>query len=98
MYLYISSISLNINVYSVCALSCFSHGQLCVRLWTVVLPSSSVYRDSPGKNTGVGCHALHQGIVPTEGLNSHLLSLLHRQGSSLALPATWKAQMYSITS
>ena len=25
--------------------------------------------DSPGKNTGVGCHALLQGIFPTEGLN-----------------------------
>ena len=25
--------------------------------------------DSPGKNTGVGCHALLQGIFPTQGLN-----------------------------
>ena len=25
-------------------------------------PGSSVHRDSPGKNTGVGCHALFQGI------------------------------------
>ena len=25
--------------------------------------------DSPGKNTGVGCHALRQGIFPTQGLN-----------------------------
>ena len=23
--------------------------------------------DSPGKNTGVGCCALHQGIFPTQG-------------------------------
>ena len=23
--------------------------------------------DSPGKNTGVGCHALFQGIFPTQG-------------------------------
>ena len=30
--------------------------------------------DSPGKNTGVGCHALLlQGIFPTQGLNLHLL-------------------------
>ena len=28
--------------------------------------------DSPGKNTGVGCHALLQGIFPTLGLNSGL--------------------------
>ena len=33
------------------------------------LPGSSVYGDSPGKNTGVGCHALHQGIFPTQGSN-----------------------------
>ena len=29
--------------------------------------------DFPGKNTGVGCHFLCQGIFPTEGLNSRLL-------------------------
>ena len=29
--------------------------------------------DSPGKNTGVGCHFLLQGIVPTQGSNPHLL-------------------------
>ena len=32
-------------------------------------PGSSVCGDSPGKNTGVGCHALLQGIFPTQGLN-----------------------------
>ena len=30
----------------------------------------------PGKNTGVGCHSLLQGIFPTQGLNPHLLNLL----------------------
>ena len=29
--------------------------------------------DSPGKNTGVGCHFLLQGIFPTQGLNPFLL-------------------------
>ena len=29
--------------------------------------------DSPGKNTGVGCHALLQGIVPTQGSNTGCL-------------------------
>ena len=33
--------------------------------------------DSPGKNTGVGCHALLQGIFLIQGLNPHLLCLLH---------------------
>ena len=35
-------------------------------------PGSSVYGDSPGKNTGVGCHALLQGIFPTEVSNPGL--------------------------
>ena len=35
-------------------------------------PGSSVHGDSPGKNTGVGCHALLQGIVPSPGLNPGL--------------------------
>ena len=36
-------------------------------------PSSSVRGDFPGKNTGVGYHALLQGIFPTQGLNPGLL-------------------------
>ena len=35
-------------------------------------PGSSVCGDSPGKNTGVGCHVLLQGIFPTQGLNPGL--------------------------
>ena len=45
------------------------------------LPDSSVHADSPGKNTGVGCHALLQGIFPTQGIK-HLLCLLHWQADS----------------
>ena len=36
-------------------------------------PGSSVPWSSPGKNTGVGCHALLQRICPTQGRNPHLL-------------------------
>ena len=36
------------------------------------LPGSSVHGDSPGKNTGVSCHALLQGIFLTQGLNPGL--------------------------
>ena len=36
-------------------------------------PGSSVHGDSPGKNTGVACSALRQGIFPTQGLNPGLL-------------------------
>ena len=35
-------------------------------------PGSSVHEDSPGKNTGVGCHALLRRIFPSEGLNPGL--------------------------
>ena len=36
-------------------------------------PGSSVHGDSPGKNTGLGCHALLQGIFLTQGSNPCLL-------------------------
>ena len=35
-------------------------------------PGSSVHGDSPGKNTGMGCHDLLQGIFPTQGSNPGL--------------------------
>ena len=38
--------------------------------------------DFPGKNTGVGCHFLLQGIFPTQESNPHLL---HSQTDSLLL-------------
>ena len=40
---------------------------------------------SPGKNPGVGCHFLLQGILPTQELNPRLPSLLHQQADSLPL-------------
>ena len=46
-------------------------------------PGSSVHGILQGKNTGVGCHALHQGIFPTQGRNPRLLHLLHWQAGSL---------------
>ena len=36
------------------------------------LPGSSVHGDSPSKNAGVGCHALLQGIFPTQRWNPGL--------------------------
>ena len=41
-------------------------------LWPTRLLSA--HADSPGKNTGVDCHALLQGIFPTWGLNPGLLN------------------------
>ena len=40
------------------------------------LPGSSVYVDSPAKNTGVDYHALLQEIFPTQGSNPGLPHLL----------------------
>ena len=45
-------------------------------------PGSSVHGDSPGRNTGVGCHALLQGIFPTQGSNPglpHCRQILYHQ-------------------
>ena len=64
--------------------------QLCPNLCDPMdcsLPGPSVHGDSPGKNTGVGCHALLHGIFPTQGSNPGLsqcrqiLYCLSRQGS-----------------
>ena len=38
------------------------------------LPDSSIQWDSPEKNTGVGCHAILQGIFSTQGWNLRLMS------------------------
>ena len=50
-------------------------------------PGSSVHRDSPGKDTGVGCHALLQGIFPTQGLKPGL----HTAGGFFTVWATMEA-------
>ena len=52
--------------------------------------------DSPGKNTGVGCHFLLQGIFPSWGWNSRLLCLLCWQAGYyyfffFATSATWES-------
>ena len=57
-------------------------------------PGFSANGDSPGKNTGMGCHALFQGIFQTQGLNPRLLCFLHWQVGSLPLvppgkPGKW---------
>ena len=62
-------------------------------------PGFSVHGDSPGKNTGVGCHALLQRIFLTQGLNTGLLYCrwilypLSRQGSPRILE--WVAYPFS---
>ena len=55
-------------------------------------PGSSVHEDSPGKNTGVGCHALLQGIFRTQGSNlglPHCRWVLY-QLSHQGIPRIWE--------
>ena len=49
-------------------------------------PTSLIYSwDFQGKNTGMGCYFLLQGIFMTQGSNLHLLHFLHWQVYSLPL-------------
>ena len=48
-----------------------------------------------GKDNGVGCRALLQGIFPTQGLNQRLLHLLPSQAGSLPLAPPGKPFMVS---
>ena len=63
-----------------CSGAVLSHVRLFKTPWT---------EDSPGKNTGVGCHALLQRIFPTQGSNPGLqhcrwiLYQLNYQGSPM---------------
>ena len=72
--------------------SMLSCDRLFATLWTVA-------RQAPGKNTGVGCHALLQGIFPTQELNPsflHCRQTLYRmsyQGSPRILE--WITYPYS---
>ena len=65
---------------SINACVCAKSLQSCPALWDPMdcsPPGSSVHGNSPGKNTGVGSHALLQEIFTTQGSNSCLLWFLH---------------------
>ena len=51
---------------------------------------SSVHGDSSGKNTGMGCHALLQGIFPSQGWNTSLMFPV-LAGGFFTTSATWEA-------
>ena len=46
-----------------------TQSRLFVTPWIVTFPRLLFPWDSPGKNTGLGCQSLLQGIFPTQGLN-----------------------------
>ena len=78
-----------------CMLSCFSHVWLFVTLWTMAHQVGFCLWDSPGKNTGMGCPALLQGIFLTQGLNPCLLhcrwilNVLRHWGSPKYIVYSW---------
>ena len=60
------------------------------------LPSSSVLEDSPDNNTGVDCHALLQGILPTQDW----IQVSHLTGGFVTIWATREAKndvVYSLS-
>ena len=69
-----------VNRMPTCMLGPSRHVWLCATLWTVAC-QVLLSRGSPGKNSGVGCHALLQGIFLPQGLNPRFLLLLHWQAS-----------------
>ena len=87
---------LSVRVFVLCAVLT----QLCPTLCDPMdcsPPGSSVLGDSSGKNTGVGCHALLQGILPTQGSNPGLphcrriLYHLSHQGSQDSLVINYRS-------
>ena len=70
--------------------------QLCITLCEPMhhsSPGSPVRGDSPGKNTGVGCHAFLQGICPTQG--STQVSRI--AGGFFTILATKEARVYIVS-
>ena len=76
-------------------LSHLRHSQFFATLWTILLARILCPWDSPGKNTGVDCFALLQGIFPTQVLNPHLFASSALAGRFFTTSATWEAQVSS---
>ena len=77
---------------SVCAKLLQSFLTLCVPM-DCSPPGSSVHGDSLAKNTGVGCHALLQGVIPAQGSNgspTFQTDSLHLSHQGSPVEAQWK--------
>ena len=72
-------------------LSYFSPVWLFVTPWAIARHAPLCPWDSPGKNTGMGCHFLLQGFFLTKRSNPCLLHLLHWQAGSLPLAPPGKS-------
>ena len=85
-----------------CAVCLFAQSCPTLQPMDCNLPGSSIQRDPPGKNTRVSCHALLQGIFPTQGSNPGLLHsrwilycLSHQGSTILTLKAFICLPLYS---
>ena len=74
-------------------LSRFSHAQLFATLWTIA-SQALLCMGFPRQEY---CHALPEGIFQTQGLNPHLLHLLHWQVGSLPLVPPGKPPVQHIS-
>ena len=81
-------------VQRACMLSCFRCVQLFATPWIAACRLLCLW-DSPGKNIGVGCHFLLQGIFMTQGLNR---GLLHWWVASLPFEAPGKQRKKKLLS
>ena len=75
--------------YMTSSIHCIETTRVCM-LSCSVLPDSVRLLcpwDSPGKNTGVGHHALLQGVFPTQGPNPCLACFV---GRSFTTSVSWK--------
>ena len=79
--LYVFLFSCLTSCFTYCEICCSVHRMAMSSLWIVLcLVAQScptlIRGDSLGKNTGVGCHAILQGIFPIKGQNPDLLYYL----------------------
>ena len=69
--------SFSLLLFSSMCCAMLSHVRLFPTPWVVACQAPLSMGDSPGRNTGVGCHVLLQGIFLTQESNPYLLCLLH---------------------
>ena len=75
------------RLFPACVLNCFSHVQLFIILWTVDC-QTPLSMGFSRQEYWVGCHALLQGIFPTQWWNLYLIS---PGRPVLYTSATWEA-------
>ena len=76
-----------------CVQSCFSHVQVFATLRTVACGFLCPY-NSPGKNTGVGYHALLQGNLPNPGIKPASLEAPALEADPLPAEPSGKPHVY----